>query len=333
MHRCYSYSSYDNWGDWGLDRSSSSRDIRIHHITFLSSYEEKQVFLYLKLERGQKLRRIIILILFMIVFAVLSVIGYSHFIEPNLLLTKSLVIKTQKMIEPCTVVYFTDTHFGKYYDVKHARKIVEKINKEKPDIVVFGGDLLDNFARDRDHMDLQYLKEELQKIEAKSGKYAVWGNHDYGGGAVRIYEDFMTSCGFEILDNKSVELADFGIKLIGYDDYLMGWTDPSLYNIESDLFNVIIAHEPIVSQFIESKSENFLLAGHTHGGQVSIPFITNRLLPEGSGQFKKGYYTEKEINATISLRMYTSSGIGMTRYPFRFLNPPEIIQIKFQQGD
>lgn len=135
------------------------------------------------------------------------------------------------------------------------------------------------------------------------------------------------------MDNESIELANYGIKLIGYDDYLMGWTDPSLYQIESDLFNVIIAHEPIVSQFIESKSENFLLSGHTHGGQVNIPFITNKFLPEGSGQFKKGYYSEKEINTAILLKMYTSSGIGMTRYPFRFLNPPEIIQIKFQQGN
>lgn len=279
------------------------------------------------------MKKRIILILFMIVIAFLSVTGYSRFIEPNLLLTKALVIETQKPIEPCTMVYFTDTHFGKYYDVNHVGKIVEKINEAKPDIVVFGGDLLDNFARDRDNMDLQYLKEELQKIESKAGKYAVWGNHDYGGGAVRIYEDFMTSCGFEILDDESVELTGYGIKLIGYDDYLMGWTDPSLYKIESGLFNVIVAHEPVVSRFIESKSENFLLSGHTHGGQVNIPFITGKLLPEGSGQFRKGYYSEKQINTAVSLKMYTSSGIGMTRYPFRFLNPPEIIKIKFRQGN
>lgn len=272
------------------------------------------------------------LILFIVVMAFLSVIGYSRFIEPNLLVTKKLVIETQKPIELCTMVYFTDTHFGKYYDVSHAKKIVEKINEANPDIVVFGGDLLDNFARDRENVDLQYLKEELQKIEAKIGKYAVWGNHDYGGGAIRIYKDFMTSCGFEILDNESVELTNYGIKLIGYDDYLMGWTDPSLYKIKSDLFNVIVTHEPIVSQFIESRSENFLLSGHTHGRQVSIPFITNKFLPEGSRQFSKGFYTEEDINTAISLKMYTSSGIGMTRYPFRFLNIPKIIQINFQHG-
>lgn len=278
------------------------------------------------------MKKRILLFIFIVLFGFLFILGYSRFIEPNLLITKKLVIKTQKPIKPCRVIFFTDTHFGKYYDVAHAKKLVEKINATKPDIVIFGGDLIDNYARDRNNMDWQYLKAELQKIDVKIGKYAVWGNHDYGGGAKRIYEDFITSCGFKLLNNESVELENYGIKLFGYDDYLMGWSDPSLYKIESDLFNIIIAHEPIVSQFIESKSDNFLLSGHTHGGQVTIPFITHKFLPEGSGQFTQGLYTAKEIHTDVSLKMYTSSGIGMTRYPLRFLNIPEIIQIDFQHN-
>lgn len=268
-----------------------------------------------------------------IVLIFLSALGYAHFIEPELLTVRSFDIETDKPVKPCTIVFFSDTHFGKYYDVGHAEDIVKKINQNNPDIVVFGGDLLDNYARDRNIMDLESLKEELKNIEAKTGKYAVWGNHDYGGGAVRIYEDFMSSCGFELLDDESVLLEDYGIKLIGYDDYLMGWTDPSLYKIKSEFYNVIIAHEPVVSQFIESKSENFLLTGHTHGGQVNIPFFTSELLPEGSAQFIKGLYTQQEIGTTVSLTMYTSSGIGMTRYPFRFQNIPEIVKINLQGAD
>lgn len=280
----------------------------------------------------KKIRR---LFMFMLTIGLifLSALGYAHFIEPELLTVRSFDIKTDKSVKPCTIVFFSDTHFGKYYDVGHAEDIVKKINQNNPDIVVFGGDLLDNYARDRNIMDLEYLKEQLKNIEAKTGKYAVWGNHDYGGGAVRIYEDFMSSCGFELLDDESVVLEDYGIKLIGYDDYLMGWTDPSLYKIKSEFYNVIIAHEPVVSQFIESKSENFLLTGHTHGGQVNIPFLTSELLPEGSAQFIKGLYTQQEIGTTVSLTMYTSSGIGMTRYPFRFQNIPEIVKINLQGAD
>lgn len=275
-----------------------------------------------------------LLFVFLIIIIVpLLILGYARFVEPNLLTVKSFTIQTKKPIQPCTVVFFTDTHFGKYYDVSHARSIVKKINKAQPDIVIFGGDLLDNYARDNGTMDFDYLREELNKIEAKAGKYAVWGNHDYGGGAVRVYKDFMESCGFRILDNESVELENYGIKVIGYDDYLMGWTDPALYQIKSSLFNVIASHEPVVSQFIENAGENLMLSGHTHGGQVSIPFVTADFLPDGSGKFLKGFYTQEEIGTEASLQMYTSSGIGMTRYPLRFLNVPEIIKINLQSQE
>lgn len=275
------------------------------------------------------MKRIYIMLLF-IILIISSIVGYAYYIEPNLLVVKSLDIKTKKFINPCKIAFFTDTHFGKHYDVHHIENIVAKINQAKVDIVIFGGDLLDNYARDRDELDLNYLKDELLKINATKGKYAVRGNHDYGGGSIRIYEEFMTSSNFKVLNNESVPLDDYGISLIGYDDYLMGWSDPSLYKIKSDLFHVIISHEPIISKYIESESDNFLLSGHTHGGQISIPFLTNKFLPEGSGQFKKGYYTKEEIGTNTSLSMYTSSGIGMTRYPFRFLNTPEIIIINLE---
>lgn len=262
-----------------------------------------------------------------ILLSILLIFGYARFIEPNLLTVKSFDVVTEKPVNPCKIVFFTDTHFGKYYDDSHVEKIVKKINQSNADIVIFGGDLLDNYARDREDIDFEYLREELSNINAKSGKYAVWGNHDYGGGAVRIYEDFITSCGFTILKNESRILEKYGIKIIGYDDYLMGWTDPALYNIESELYNIIVSHEPVISQFITNSSENFLLSGHTHGGQVTIPFLTTKLLPEGSGQFVKGLYSKEEINTAASLQMYVSSGIGMTRYPFRFFNTPEIVEI------
>lgn len=266
------------------------------------------------------------------IFTFLSVLGYAYFVEPNLLVVQSLTVETQKLIKPFKVVFFTDPHFGNLYQEHHADKIVSNINKLDADLVLFGGDLLDNYARDRQTMDLEVLETSLSQIEAKEGKFAVWGNHDYGGGAIRIYEDFMTSCGFEILSDESRFIENLGINLIGYDDYLMGWTDPSLYTVEDDWFNIIVAHEPVVSQLIAGKGENFLFSGHTHGGQVTIPFLTSKFLPKGSGLFVKGLYSTKEIGTDSSLQMYTSSGIGMTRYPFRFLNVPEIVEVNFQSS-
>lgn len=279
------------------------------------------------------MKKRIITCFLLLILSLMLIIGYARFIEPNLLTVRSVDVNTNMSIKPCKIVFFTDTHFGKYYDEHHVEKIVRKINEANADFVIFGGDLIDNYARDRENIDLDYLKNELGKIKANTGKFAVWGNHDYGGGAVRIYEDLIVSSGFEILKNESRILEEYGLKLVGYDDYLMGYTDPSLYKTDSGLFQVIAAHEPIVSQFFENETENFLLSGHTHGGQVSLPFLTAKFLPEGSGQFVKGFYTKKELDTTASVQMYTSSGIGMTRYPFRFLNIPEIVEVNLLPSD
>lgn len=283
--------------------------------------------------RALKIIKKIVLVFIFLTVLLLGVLGYAHYIEPNLLTVRSVTIDTQKAIKPCKIVFFADTHFGSLYGEKHAEKIADKINGLNADIVIFGGDLFDNYVYDHGAMDLEYLKAELGRIKAAAGKFAVWGNHDYGGGAVRIYEDFLESCGFALLNDESRLLTEYGIRVVGFDDYLMGWTDPSLYTLESDSFNVIASHEPIIANFIQSGSDNLLLTGHTHGGQVSIPFLTSRLLPNGSGQFVKGLYSAEEIGTAASLQMYTTSGIGMTRYPFRFLNVPEIIEVNLEGAD
>lgn len=271
----------------------------------------------------KKIRRLCMLLL----IAAILTAGYSRYIEPERLVVKEITVETALDIEACKVIFFTDTHFGALYDETHAEKLVEMINERNADIVIFGGDLFDNYARDRERLDMEYLQEKLSGIEAKGGKYAVFGNHDYGGGAVRIYEDFMNRCGFQVLDDETVFLETFRIELIGFDDYLLGQTEAEAYQIRSDKFHLIAAHEPIVSKFIDSSGENFLLSGHTHGGQVSVPYVTKKLLPKGSGQFIKGFYDAQGADAETSVPMYVSSGIGLTKYPFRLFNVPEIIEV------
>jgi len=268
-----------------------------------------------------------ILLMIAIIFILLFL--YARNVEPKQLTVKKLLIETEKDIEYCKVVFFTDTHFSGYYDKEYLKKIVAKINEREADIVIFGGDLLDNYTRDREELDLNYLKEELSKIEAKNKKLAVCGNHDYGGGAERIYEEFMTSCGFQVLVNENCFLDEYNIRVIGYDDYLLGQTEPSLYYITSETFNIIVAHEPVISTIIESSSDNFMFSGHTHGGQVFVPFLTKKIIPNGSGGFIKGLYRQEDIGTETRLNMYVSSGIGQTKYPVRFLNVPEIVEIEF----
>ncbi len=265
--------------------------------------------------------------------AVLLAAGYSRYMEPEMLTVKEITVETDRDIENCKVIFFTDTHFGKLYDESHGEKIAELINQRNADIVVFGGDLLDNYGRDRDLLDMAYLQKVLGGIKAKEGKFAVFGNHDYGGGAFRIYEEFMEKCGFLVLVNEQRTLEKYQIDIIGVDDYLLGQADYGLCRMQSDRFHLIISHEPVVCKFVEGLGDNLALAGHTHGGQVSVPFLTDKLLPPGSGQYVKGYYTSGEDGLGDSVQMYVSSGIGMAKYPFRFFNVPEIIEITIVKKD
>lgn len=271
----------------------------------------------------KKLKR---LFLSLLLFLILTVF-YSRYMEPEMLTVKEITVETGMDIEQCRIIFFTDTHFGTLYDEKNVEKIVKMINERDADIVIFGGDLLDNYARDKETLDMEYLQEELSKIEAKYGKYAVFGNHDYGGGAFRIYETFMNDCGFYVLDNEAVFLERFNIELIGFDDYLLGQTDEEFYQIQSNKFHLIATHEPVISRFIEGSGDTFIVAGHTHGGQVFVPYFTEKLLPSGSGQFRKGFYDMQDIGMDGFVQMYVSSGIGLTKYPFRFLNIPEIMEV------
>lgn len=265
--------------------------------------------------------------LFLLIAAPFLLAGYARYVEPYMLITRTVTIEATKHVPECTIVFFSDTHFGKDYSEKNVERIVKRINRSEPDLVIFGGDFLDNYARDREELDLEYIGAELSKIEASYGKFAVWGNHDYGGGAVRIYQDLMTDGGFQVLENESCLIEELNMKVFGYDDYLLGRTEESLYQIQSQYFNLIAAHEPVVADFIENTGDNLLLTGHTHGGQVGIPAIREKVIPKGSGGYAKGLYTKEEIGTQSSLQMFVSSGIGTTLYPIRFLNVPEIVEI------
>lgn len=266
-------------------------------------------------------------VLFLLIAAPFLLAGYARYVEPYMLITRTVTIEATKHVPECTIVFFSDTHFGKDYSEKNVERIVKRINRSEPDLVIFGGDFLDNYARDREELDLEYIGAELSKIEASYGKFAVWGNHDYGGGAVRIYQELMTDGGFQVLENESCLIEELNMKVFGYDDYLLGRTEESLYQIQSQYFNLIAAHEPVVADFIENTGDNLLLTGHTHGGQVGIPAIREKVIPKGSGGYAKGLYTKEEIGTQSSLQMFVSSGIGTTFYPIRFLNVPEIVEI------
>lgn len=250
---------------------------------------------------------------------------YARFVEPARLTVRTRTVQAEGLSRSLKVVFFTDTHFGRWYDVDRAARLVDAINARQPDVVLFGGDLLDNCARDRDSLDLEELAAQLGRIQAPGGKFAVWGNHDYGGGAVRVYESLLEQAGFQVLNDESRLLEEWNVQVVGYDDVLMGWTDPELYQLHRDIFQLVVAHEPSVAEKISAPGECFVLSGHTHGGQASLPLLNRLWLPAGSGGMVRGGYTTQD-----GTQVYVSSGVGLTKLPLRFLCPPEIVCVTFE---
>lgn len=253
-----------------------------------------------------------------VIAAALLVGGYARFVEPNLLRTNHETISTDGKTGPLTVVFFTDTHFGSQYSPQNLTRIVEKINAADPDLVFFGGDFFDTYWQDAELLDLSMISEELSKIQADLGKYAVWGNHDRGGGASQIYEQTLEAGGFTVLNNQWVSIPEENLTIAGVDDALLGTPSLNLEGAPEDGFTILLSHEPDLITELSMESVDWVLSGHSHGGQVRLPFLTEKILPPGSQQFFKGWYIWEQAD------LFVSSGIGTTQLPVRLGNIPEI---------
>lgn len=247
-------------------------------------------------------------------------IGYAVFIEPNRLVTVDLEDQSTQIKEKLTIAFFADTHLGFEYDLADLQKVTDEINENPPDILIFGGDLIDNL-NDYEGSTAE-ISAALSEMQAKVGKYAVFGNHDYGGGAENLYEDMMNAGGFKVLVNDTVKLDKFNFSIIGIDDVLIGYGEPGIANAASSArYNLALCHEPDIMEEVSHSSVNYMLSGHTHGGQIRIPFYTSKVLPSYGERYVKGSY---DVNGTP---LYVTPGLGTTKIPARLFAPPELTRL------
>lgn len=223
---------------------------------------------------------------------------------------------------PITLLHFTDTHFTPRSVGYLGRRLLKGVRQIHPDILLFSGDLIDHYKRYPQIE--QAVVEILKGMEATYGKYAVYGNHDIGGGAKDVYEKIMKQGGFQVLCNQIQELPEQSIAIFGLDDSVAGYEDVSLVNTRLQPFQILLAHEPDICEHMQLDTIALMLSGHTHGGQMYFPILSKKILPKGGKHYRKGMYYVKH---TI---LFVSSGIGTTKLLMRFQNPPEIIVYHIQ---
>lgn len=249
--------------------------------------------------------------------------GYARYIEPRMIEVTRHTI-TNRLIprgfDNFKIVQFSDTHLSDVFTSGDLNKAAEKINQLKPDLLIFTGDLIDKPHLFNDH---QRALAVLKNLEAPFGKLCVYGNHDHGGYGTNTYKALMKAADFQVFRNgyRQVQLTDGSrIELAFLDDVMLGKPDyeATLSRLSEDAFSILIVHEPDAALKIGGYPVNLQLSGHTHGGQVQLPFFGPLITPPYGKTYTDGMYTLHDT------AVYVNRGLGTTRLPYRFLARPEI---------
>ncbi len=268
--------------------------------------------------------------MFIMIFALaLLVCGayiYARYIEPNMLTVEEKTIEIDSLpenLDGLRIGLFSDTHISNAFPPDTAfANAIEKLKAQNPDIIFFTGDLFDNMKVFRG--DESEAVELLKSLSAPYGKYAVYGNHDYQVNTIKKYKQIMKESGFVLLKNEIAKVDALKMNVIGLDESLLGYgTTDVTKKADNDYFNVVLSHEPDVLLGAD-ENVDLMLSGHSHGGQVNMPFFGPVFLPRLGRTYIDGEY-RMNIGDGSEAVIYVTSGIGMSKLPFRFLVPPEIV--------
>jgi predicted MPP superfamily phosphohydrolase len=254
----------------------------------------------------------------------LGIIIYGSF-EAKDLKAETVSLKTSKLppgVNELRIVQISDIHFSVINGVSLARKIVERIDRLNPDIIVSTGDLTDRGLNEKER-----VEELFRNLKAPYGKFAVTGNHEFYTG-INEAIGFTEKAGFRMLRNEGIQVADI-VNMVGVDDPAakrlgieMNVPESEILGrFSNDKLTILLKHRPLIDEESEGLFD-LQLSGHLHKGQI-FPFslITSLLFPYHDGLYKlKGHSY-----------LYVSRGTGTWGPPVRFLSRPEITVIEFQR--
>ena len=257
------------------------------------------------------------------VLIVFLVFAWMRWGEPAIITVTDAELAFDNLPDPAEglrIAHFTDTHFGFDYTVGRFEKAVQKMNEFSPHIVVFTGDLFEEYMKYES--DGPGIIEALSSINAVYGKYAVLGNHDYGREAQAHSIETLEAGGFTVLLNESIELERFGIAVTGVDEILFGkGGDYDFDRLPEDRFNIVLCHEPDIFKDLAASNVDLMLAGHTHGGQIRVPGIGEIILPAMGKLYPMGEYSLENARGS---QLFVSRGLGTSTLPLRLFCPPEV---------
>lgn len=267
-----------------------------------------------------------------ILIAVLAVLCVCSFIAgAKWLKIRHYSVKSRKLSCENGIIRITmisDLHekcFG-----KNNRKLIEKIESTMPDIIVIGGDVVDTFGVVGGSY--EPLFKALPKI---APTFLVLGNHEYSARRDMEISGTAQNCGITVLDDMCVEFSvgSDTVNIIGLSDYYRENVISQTLAQRLDLvpvtdfvhrYNILLSHRPAELESIADRGIDLMLSGHTHGGQMRLPFLGGVFTPHSGRLFPRydmGFFGIDNMDLIIS------SGLGASTIPLRFCNRPEIAVI------
>ena len=226
-----------------------------------------------------------------------------------------------------TVALVADTHHGpKMNPLDYIDRVVEMTNALRPDIVALGGDYVERhrpFMPGTSHR--RYVVPgvaALARLRAPMGRFAVLGNHDYLVDP-KLTRRALADHGLMDLSNTGVwlERGEARLRFCGVDDCEKGnpRLPPALGDMTARDAAVVLTHNPDYVQWISDPRVDLVLSGHTHGGQVVLPFVGALVT---ASQFGQKYV--QGLRQGPHARVFVTRGVGTTGIPIRFACPPEV---------
>ena len=231
------------------------------------------------------------------------------------------------------IVQISDFHFQEYTEAAFVKAVVRRVNALAPELVVLTGDFVSSKPLpQRFAIRLGYhCAELLSRIECPL-RYAILGNHDVLVGADAL-TDALHINRIPVLANSCVPLERNGrrIWLAGICDALEQRPDlaaalPAGRRPDHEPL-ILLAHEPDFADYAAGRQVDLILSGHTHGGQILLPFLPPLMLPDMGIKYVHGLF-----RLHGGMQLYVNRGIGAVNLPFRFRCPPEITVITLAQG-
>lgn len=246
--------------------------------------------------------------------------------------------KLPKTFNGFTILQISDLHNKEFG--KDNQRLLKKISKIAPSIIVITGDLVDS-RRTNIRAAVTFVREAVKLAPV----YYVSGNHESRSTIYKELFPLLEDAGASVIDNSKlfIDKEGSGLELYGVsdptllkkaygrdsDDNIMRTALTKLINKDNEHFTILLSHRPELIEVYAEYELDLVFSGHAHGGQIRIPFVGGLLAP-GQGFFPKytsGIHRKKKTSLVIS------RGLGNSAFPVRVFNRPELVVVTLKSKD